>query len=97
MSLRLSPEEYKAVCRAVLDRDGWRCRNCGMRNNLHIHHIVFRSELGPDETWNLVCICQACHDLVHNYKMFITCAEGNFVGEGGGADGEIDFHEVWKL
>ncbi len=91
MSLRLVPEDYKKLCRKILDRDGWKCRNCGLRNNLHCHHVVYRSELGPDETWNLVAICQECHDLVHNYKLFIGCAEGNHVGEGGGADGKVIF------
>ncbi len=88
MSLRLPPEEYKAICRVVLDRDGWRCRNCGMRDNLHVHHIIFRSEMGLDVTWNLICLCQLCHDLVHNYQLFIAC---DHVGEGGGADGEVKF------
>lgn len=93
MSLRLEPEEYNILRGRVLDRDGWKCRNpqCKLRNNLHCHHIVYRSEMGVDETWNIVTICSDCHDLIHAYKMFIDCAPGNPVGPGGGADGELIF------
>lgn len=93
MSLRLPPEEYKALCRRVLDRDGWRCRNkaCGMRNSLHVHHVIYRSQGGVDESWNLITICNECHDLVHACKMYISVVGDNFVGVGGGADGEVRF------
>lgn len=95
MSLRLPVEEYKALCRRVMDRDGWRCRNprCGMRSNLHVHHIIYRSEMGVDESWNLIAICNECHDRVHAGVLFILVADGNFVGEGGGADGRVIFWE----
>jgi 5-methylcytosine-specific restriction endonuclease McrA len=90
MSLRLGTEEYHALWRSVLERDGWKCRRCGMRNNLHVHHIIFRSELGPDESWNLVTLCSDCHDAVHNYKLFIG-VYGCLIGIGGGADGKLVF------
>jgi len=91
MSLRISTAEYKVLCRKVWDRDGWRCRRCKSRNNLHAHHVVWRSEGGRDETWNLLTLCQACHDQVHSYKLFVECAPGNPVGPGGGCDGEVIF------
>jgi phage terminase large subunit GpA-like protein len=95
MSLRLPPAEYHKLCLKVFRRDKWRCRNprCGMRNGLHVHHILFRSENGPDESWNLVAICRECHDLIHGYQLFIWVAEGNWVGHGGGADGKLIFQE----
>ena len=95
MFLRLPPEEYKILCRRVLGRDGWKCRNprCNFRGNLHVHHVIYRSEGGDDVTWNLVTICSNCHDRVHAYALSILVAEGNFVGEGGGADGRIIFEE----
>ena len=91
MGLRLPPEEYASLWRQVLDRDGWKCRRCRLRNNLHVHHIIFRSELGKDVSWNLITLCGDCHTLVHAYKLFIECAEENHVGEGGGADGKVIF------
>jgi 5-methylcytosine-specific restriction endonuclease McrA len=65
MKLRLPPEEYAALCSSILRRDKYKCRSCGSRNNLHVHHIWFRSNQGPDEPWNLVALCSACHDGVH--------------------------------
>ena len=91
MSLRLSPEEYSALCRRVLGRDGWKCRVCGYRQELHCHHIIFRSDGGLDESWNLLTICALHHDEIHAYRLFIECAPGNFVGAGGGADGKLLF------
>ena len=91
MSLRLPSEEYAALCKQVLNRDGWKCRRCGLRNNLHVHHIIFRSEMGEDVSWNLITLCSNCHDRIHDYTLYILVAEGNFVGEGGGADGEVLF------
>jgi 5-methylcytosine-specific restriction endonuclease McrA len=76
-----------------MDRDGWKCRRCGMRNNLHCHHIVFRSERGVDASWNLITLCQLHHDKIHTYALHIFVAEGNHVGEGGGADGQLLFQE----
>lgn len=64
-TLRLPPEEYTLLVKQVLHRDEWRCRSCGSRNNLHVHHIWFRSHGGPDVLWNLVALCSACHDGVH--------------------------------
>jgi 5-methylcytosine-specific restriction endonuclease McrA len=64
-SLRLEPKEYALLVKQVLSRDGWKCRSCGMRSGLHVHHIVFRSQQGPDEMWNLLALCSACHDGVH--------------------------------
>lgn len=61
----LPPEEYKKLCVAIMNRDGWRCRCCRVRKNLHVHHIVFRSHGGDDADWNLITICSRCHTLVH--------------------------------
>lgn len=29
------------------------------------HHIIYRSAGGPDELWNLVWLCNFCHDAEH--------------------------------
>ena len=91
MSLRKLPDEYKALCLRILGRDGYRCRKCGFRENLNCHHVQFRSENGPDESWNILTLCSLCHDAVHNYKLFISVAEDNWVGTGGGCDGKVEF------
>ena len=71
MHLRLSHEEYTGLWNHVLARDGWRCQYCGSRNNLHVHHIVYRSEGGIDTSGNLVTLCLSCHDGVHRNKLSI--------------------------
>ena len=90
MSLRLSPEEYEALKLRVLARDGYKCRHCGWRQT-SVHHVIFRSEGGLDEPWNLVCLCLKCHDAIHRYELFIEVVPPNFVGPGGGADGILRF------
>jgi len=50
----------------VLDRDGWKCQQCGRAAELHVHHIQFRSGLGDDEVDNLITLCSECHRAVHN-------------------------------
>ena len=67
MSLRLPPKEYAKLCGEILGRDGFKCRNwnCGFRGNLHVHHIVFRSQGGDDTECNLLTLCSSCHDGVH--------------------------------
>jgi 5-methylcytosine-specific restriction endonuclease McrA len=62
-----------------------------MRNGLHVHHIIYRSEQGVDESWNLVAVCHECHDLIHAYKLYIGVTWPNFVGPNGGADKELRF------
>ena len=71
-SLRLPPEAYEALCKAILQRDGWRCRNCGMRSGLSCHHVVYRSHQGEDTTNNLLVLCSQCHDAVHRSDLHIV-------------------------
>jgi hypothetical protein len=51
--------------RKVLARDGHRCRHCGSRRSLHVHHVHWRSKGGPTALPNLVTMCAKCHGLVH--------------------------------
>ena len=54
----------------VLARDRHRCRRPGCSNSryLEIHHIRPRSQGGGNEPENLVTLCSACHQLVHEKK-----------------------------
>src|SRR5260370_1116567 len=44
--LKLNPEEYTLVRNQVLERDGWRCPDCGAAQNLQVHHMKPSSQLG---------------------------------------------------
>lgn len=72
MTLRLPPEEYHALCQIVLTRDEFKCRHCGMRSELHIHHVQFRSAQGPDEAWNLCTLCEQCHSALHRGDLVLV-------------------------
>lgn len=53
--------------RAVLNRDGHRCRRCASTEYLHAHHIVLVSER-PDLAEDLdngITLCATCHALTH--------------------------------
>ena len=47
----------------IFVRDGWRCAapGCSSRRNLEIHHIVYRSNDGSDDGWNLITLCRFHH------------------------------------
>ena len=46
----------------VFARDGWRCAvpGCTSMQNLHDHHIRFRSAGGPDAPENRIALCALC-------------------------------------
>lgn len=58
----------EGVRKAVQVRDGGRCRMCGTSENLHEHHIAYRSEGGTNDEHNLIVLCAEHHDLVHANK-----------------------------
>jgi hypothetical protein len=52
----------------IIRRDDHRCRVCGRRPEdaldlrLHVHHIQDYAKGGPTLPWNLITLCQTCHD-----------------------------------
>ena len=53
---------WRAVRRAVLDRDGWKCRKCGGRGRMEVHHRKPLAEGGdPFDMAGLESICRGCH------------------------------------
>jgi 5-methylcytosine-specific restriction endonuclease McrA len=56
----------------VYTRDNWKCRHCCDRSNLHPHHVIFRSQQGPDQLNNLLTLCAQCHRALHDKKLEIT-------------------------
>jgi 5-methylcytosine-specific restriction endonuclease McrA len=63
--LKLNPEEYRIVRNRVLERDGWRCQECGSMKGLEVHHMKPRSRLGGDVMHNLITLCVSCHGKSH--------------------------------
>ena len=53
----------------VLHRDGYRCQHKAKgtkhAKQLHVHHVIFRSQGGSDAPDNLVTLCRDCHEQLH--------------------------------
>jgi 5-methylcytosine-specific restriction endonuclease McrA len=64
--LRLDPDASEQLRQRVLERDNWRCQNCGCREKLEVHHKTLRSQQGDDSELNLITLCFRCHDLTHS-------------------------------
>jgi 5-methylcytosine-specific restriction endonuclease McrA len=65
LQLRREAEQYGRLRFQILERDGWRCQQCGRRDQLQIHHLVRRSQLGADCEENLIALCSSCHRSLH--------------------------------
>ena len=63
--IRLKASEYVSLHKQVLERDGWRCQECGSLKNLQVHHLQPRSQLGGDTMTNLITLCAICHAKKH--------------------------------
>ena len=70
---QLGYENVKAYVRA---RDGFRCRSCGTRDHLEVHHIRQRKDGGSNSPDNLVTLCHGCHRAWHEGKKdMVTLSE----------------------
>ena len=67
--LRLDPEDYIILRRRVLERDGWRCQECGSMKDLQVHHMKPRGQLSGDVMNNLITLCVVCHRRVHRGRL----------------------------
>lgn len=63
----LRRQAWKLVREKVIERDGWRCQDCGKDLRAvpawltEVHHIVPRSRSGSDHPRNLKTLCTMCH------------------------------------
>jgi 5-methylcytosine-specific restriction endonuclease McrA len=64
--IALKSDEYDQLRTRVFARDGWKCQCCGSSINLHVHHLIYRSQLGTDALDNLITLCATCHRHQHN-------------------------------
>jgi ATP-dependent DNA helicase RecQ len=63
----LSPD-WVTVRETILNRDNYRCVECGIpctHSEADIHHLLPRSVGGSDEPSNLVTLCDGCHAAHH--------------------------------
>lgn len=57
---KYSPEFYRAR-RKALKRDKGKCKECGIKSGLEVHHIVSRAKGGSDDSNNLITLCRLRH------------------------------------
>lgn len=71
---RVIPDHIR---REVLERDGYKCRDCGWHHqkwnpsdprHLEAHHKKQHAEGGENTADNLITLCNICHDKVHRKK-----------------------------
>jgi RNA-directed DNA polymerase len=60
-------QAWDEIRRQVLERDGYKCVQCGRTSNLHVHHLQARKEKGTQALGNLITLCQDCHIKTPNY------------------------------
>ena len=53
---------YQETHRQVLERDCFRCQDCGSQESLHVHHLGDTHNHAPD---NLLTLCASCHHKRH--------------------------------
>ncbi|AKB76326.1 Paclitaxel/taxanoid biosynthesis susceptibility protein TS1 [Methanosarcina lacustris Z-7289] len=66
---------YENLRAYILHRDNYRCQNPDCKNKqaqpeLHVHHIQYRINGGPDRPDNLITLCSKCHT-PKNHKGFL--------------------------
>jgi len=87
---RQREQDWQAVRKAVLQRDGWRCRVSGHgahEGRLEVHHLKNRSQGREDSTRNCMVLCALHHELVRLHHIHIRCHTAK------GADGPCQFEE----
>lgn len=55
---------WRYIRRGVIFRDRGRCRRCGSREQLDVHHLDY-SRLGREKFDDLITLCRACHQAEH--------------------------------
>ena len=58
--------EYQRLRRAILDRQGWRCGECGRAGRLELHHRDH--DRTNDDPANLIGLCRPCHFASHDRR-----------------------------
>ena len=61
--------------RCVEDAKG-KCVDCGSKNGVAAHHIIFKGEGGDDSPDNLIALCFNCHRKAHDGFYLTVNTEG---------------------
>lgn len=59
--------EWLETRQQILERDHYRCQQCGSLDDLDVHHIKARQDGGSDDPENLTTLCRQCHVKTASY------------------------------
>lgn len=66
----------------IHDRDCNKCKICGSKYGLSVHHKIPKARGGSSSKENCVCWCKSCHNLFHKeYGLTTSDDFGNPIGE----------------
>lgn len=60
----LLTDDWRRMREVVLSRAGGLCEGCRQRRATQVHHLTY-DHVGHEFLWELVAICNYCHDRVH--------------------------------
>ena len=69
---------FENVKEYVRCRDGYKCRKCGSKTHLEVHHIVQRKDGGTNHRDNLVTLCHDCHAALHRGEFTLRKPKGGY-------------------
>ena len=58
---KITPGQWRQMRMAILNRDGYQCRQCGGRTKLECDHKVPLAAGGTNDPDNLQILCKSCH------------------------------------
>ena len=58
-------EAWQIARKLALSRDNFQCVECGIDEDLHVHHLIPRHLGGDDIPSNLITLCSGCHAVRH--------------------------------
>jgi 5-methylcytosine-specific restriction endonuclease McrA len=63
----LNSPAWRAKRKAVMERAQGRCEGCRSRPAVHVHHLTY-VHVGHEFLWELVAVCDECHQRCHPDK-----------------------------
>jgi 5-methylcytosine-specific restriction endonuclease McrA len=60
--------QFKVNRLIALALDNNTCRECGSKEDLHVHHIMEKSKGGTNDINNLITLCNNCHKEKHKHE-----------------------------
>ena len=63
----LKSDKWNTLRKAVLKRDNYTCKQCGISQvPLEVHHVTY-ARFGNEWTEDLESVCRDCHQAIHNH------------------------------